>query len=226
MNRKNRSLGRRSVLRTIGAGVVGGVTLTGTASAGRDDYGNGKAIGKFLNEEAMFKDSPIWDTGISNRRGEDEVTVQFDALTEVNIPFEGAPDEGPWGVEPRAVRVSPGTEVTWTWRNEWDFVDDPDELPPHYLTSFFNPPAWGEEFVEYPGPGGEYTYTFEEPGTYFYFCIPHGTPFNLAELEGEDPPDEDPDEVVPDPVDEEPEDIRNLFGQRGAVIVKGQGRSE
>lgn len=226
MSRKKQSFGRRTVLQTIGAGVVGGVTLTGVASAGAGNYGNGKAIGKFLNEEAMFKDSPIWDTGIANRRGEDEVTVAFDALTEVNLPFEGAPDEGPWGVEPRAVRVSPNTEVTWTWRNEWDFVDKPEELPPHYLVSFFDPPEWGNAFVEYPGPGGTYTYTFEEPGTYFYFCIPHGTPFNLAELQHEEEPAEDPEEVVPDPVEEESQEIRNLFGQRGVVIVQGRKRAK
>ena len=231
---------RRNVLKTMGVGLVGSTVLTGTAAAQQDDgeeTANGEqqddregtTIGEFLTEEAMFKDSPIWDTGIEDRTGEDEVEVQFDALTDINIPDPDAPDVGPWGVEPRAVLVSTGTDVTWTWREEWEegHEDEDDGLPPHYLASYFDPPEWGDEFFEYPGPGGEFTYEFADPGTYLYFCVPHGTPFALEdEDEEEDPPEEAPEEpleeIKPEEVDEEleePEEVRNLFGQRGAVIV-------
>lgn len=210
---------RRSVLKSIGAAAVGVPMMSGTASAKRNNasakgnnYGNGNGIGAFLNEEAMFKESPVWDTGVADRTGEDEVDVLFGGLTSIDLPFPDAPDVGPWGMDPRAVKVSPGTDVTWTW------YDGPGAIEAHHLASYFDPP-YEEEFVlpweahghEHDHPGGDdefyvhedlgdtYTHTFDEPGIYLYFCIPHGTPFafEFGEL-GE---------------------VSNLFGQRGAVIV-------
>lgn len=211
---------RRTALKTLGAGIVGATVLTGSAGAKGgpkgNNYGNGNAIGKFLNEEAEYKESPIWDTGIADRTGRDEVDVLWSGLTEVVRPDTGEKVQGPWGVDPRAVKVSPGTEVTWTW------YDGRFALDIHHLVSYFDPP-YDEEFElppeltegsddggddhdhEHPGgegefylkndPGDSFSYTFDEVGTYLYFCIPHGIPSG---------------ELGP---------IPNLFGQRGAVKV-------
>lgn len=62
----------------------------------------------------MFKQSPVWDTGIAAQPGEDEVDVLCGGMTSIDIPEPNAPDMGPWGMDPRAVNVAPGTEVMWT----------------------------------------------------------------------------------------------------------------
>lgn len=195
---------RRTVLRSsaIASGVVlGGSALAGNAAANRgNNYGNGNGIGAFLNEEAMWKESPVWDTGVADRTGQDEVDVLFGGLTDIDIPEEmippdeEVPDEGPWNLEPRVVKISPGTAVTWTW---WEHGI------PHGLVSFFDPPEHGREFHEHRGEGDTFTYTFEDEGTYLYFCHPHGTPY---EVDFSGPEQE---EFL----------VENLFGQRGAVIV-------
>jgi len=212
---ETRLSGRRTVLKAIGAGVAGGTVLTGSVSAKGNNYGNGNAIGAFLNEEAMFKESPVWDDGIADRTGQDEVDILFGGLTSIDLPDPDAPDQGPWGMDPRAVKVSPGTDVTWTWYN------GPGAIDAHHLVSFFDPP-YNEEFElpwengghdhEHPGSdeefyihedlGDTFTYTFNEVGTYLYFCIPHGTPFSFT-----------------DPRFPELGEVENLFGQRGAVKV-------
>lgn len=202
---------RRTVLKTIGAGVAAGTVLTGSASAKGNHYGNGNAIGAFLNEEAMFKESPVWDTGVADKTGQAEANVLFGGLTDVVNPITGETFLGPWGLEPRVVEVSPGTDVRWTW---WD---GEGAIDAHHLVSYFDPP-YDEDFPnpllgeEHTHPGGDeefyvhedlgdtFTYTFDEVGTYLYFCHPHGTPYTTYHplLEAE---------------------VENLFGQRGAVIV-------
>lgn len=213
---------RRTVLKTIGACVGTSTVLPGFASARPPDdtqsggkggpYGNGNALGKFLNEDALYKPSPVWDSGIADRTGQDEVDVMWSNLTEVINPKTGERGLGPWGIEPRAVKVSPGTDVTWTW------YDGPGALDVHHLVSYFDPPydVFPNPFAgndhEHEHPGGEdeffahedlgesFTHTFDEVGTYLYFCIPHGIP-NGVEIEGLPP------------------NLPNLFGQRGAVKV-------
>jgi hypothetical protein len=77
--RKQSETSRRTVLKTIGAGVVSGTILSGSAGAKKGDkgsksgrsnnYGNGNGIGAFLNEEAKNKPSPVWDTGVADKTG-------------------------------------------------------------------------------------------------------------------------------------------------------------
>lgn len=183
---------RRTVLKTIGAGVIGSVAFTGGASAG-GNYGNGNAIGAFLNEEAEFKSPPLWSSGIADKTGQSAVTVTVGALTSVDIPEElvppgeEAPEELPVSFAPKAVKVSPGTDVTWTWGPGIH----------HSVTSL---DGTGENFDEHGEPGHEFTHTFDDVGNYLYYCFPHGTPFPLD---------------LGEPVGE----VDNLFGMRGAVKV-------
>ncbi len=175
--------------------------MTGSASARPSHYGNGNAIGAFLNEKAAFKKSPIWTSGFADMTGESEVEIDFNAFTEVIDPATGDEFMGPWGIEPRAVKVSPGTTVTWLWEDDGGFD------VPHHVSSFFDPPDWGDEFHEMLGPGGlptEFSYEFTERGTYLYFCHPHGAPF--------------PAPVGPPGQEVE---IENAFGQRGVIRVVG-----
>lgn len=188
---------RRDVLKTTAAvGVLSAAGLSGTAAAKGNDYGNGNGVGAFLNEEAVFKDRPVWDSGVADRTGQSAVEVKVGTMTSVDIPedlFPGGdpPEEGPFGFEPRAVEVSPGTEVTWEWVTDH-----------HSVTSFDAsadaPEDHGQLFDDHGHRGHTFSYTFEAVDNYLYFCIPHGTPY---------------------PVPFGPVDAPNHVGMRGAVIV-------
>ena len=58
------------------------------------------------------------------------------------------------------ITVEPGTTVTW--------VQSGDN--PHTTTSYDG--LWDSGMIE-GGTNGTFSFTFEEPGTYDYFCIPH-----------------------------------------------------
>ena len=61
---------------------------------------------------------------------------------------------------PANITVEPGTTVTW--------VQSGDN--PHTTTSYDG--LWDSGMIE-GGSEGTFSFTFEEPGTYDYFCIPH-----------------------------------------------------
>jgi plastocyanin len=58
------------------------------------------------------------------------------------------------------ITVEPGTTVTWVQSGN----------NPHTTTSYDG--IWDSGIIE-GGSGGTFSYTFEEPGRYDYFCIPH-----------------------------------------------------
>src|ERR671911_2626544 len=60
------------------------------------------------------------------------------------------------------ITVEPGTTVTWVQSGN----------NPHTTTSYDG--LWDSGMIE-GGSGGTFSFTFEEPGTYDYFCIPHET---------------------------------------------------
>lgn len=210
MNNNDRT-NRRRVLQSIGAVAVSVATI-GTASRDKgNNYGNGNGIGAFLDEQAQWNDDP-WDGEMVDETGKQEegVDVTVGAMTTINPPFGPSPVEGPFGFAPMAVKVSPGTEVTWTW------------AAPHHSVTSYNPTAGdpsdpmktgdhGLKFDDHDhgGPPHQLSYTFEERGAHLYFCHPHGTPYPaydgfLEHLEGWDPVQE------------------NLLGMRGAVLVTGR----
>jgi plastocyanin len=61
---------------------------------------------------------------------------------------------------PAHITVEPGTTVTWVQSGN----------NPHTTTSYDG--LWDSGMIE-GGSGGTFSFTFEEPGTYDYFCIPH-----------------------------------------------------
>src|ERR671921_1328106 len=62
--------------------------------------------------------------------------------------------------DPANITVEPGTTVTWVQGGN----------NPHATTSYDG--LWDSGMIE-GGPGGTFSFTFEESGTYDYFCIPH-----------------------------------------------------
>ena len=173
----------------------------------RHNDGSLDGLGAFLNADAELKPSPVWDGTVADRTGQDEVVVENNALTTVDIP-EFPFDELPVAFDPLAVRVSTGTTVRWTWVTYE--TEDPDDFPPLFnqiphnvvsLDGSFNSgapvpaidPQTGDE-------ADDFTHTFSSPGTYLYYCTPHGAPFFVGSFEGGE--------------------VLNEFGMRGAVIVE------
>ena len=62
--------------------------------------------------------------------------------------------------DPANITVEPGTTVTWVQSGN----------NPHTTTSYDG--LWDSGMIE-GGSGGTFSFTFEEPGTYDYFCVPH-----------------------------------------------------
>jgi plastocyanin len=62
---------------------------------------------------------------------------------------------------PAELHVAPGTTVTWT----------NDSSVGHTVTADDN--AYDSGNVD---PGGTFTMTFDTPGSYQYYCVPHGAP--------------------------------------------------
>lgn len=191
-------MNRRGLLRTAGlVGVTSLVGLPGTAIAAGDKgngFGNGNGVGAFLNERAAYKDRPVWSGGVVDMTGRENVEVVVGAMTSVDVP--DAPfDELPVAFAPQAVKVSPGTVVTWTWPT----YSPPVPPIPHDVVSLeeglFN------SGMNFPG-GPDFMHTFADAGTYLYYCTPHGAPFPVH------PHGEPPDAR-----------IYNEFGMRGAVLV-------
>ena len=70
---------------------------------------------------------------------------------------------------PDQLTVAPGTTVTW--------VNDGQQ--PHTSTS--DDGTWDSGTLE---PGDDYSFTFDQPGTYTYHCSIHPAPPKLAETGG------------------------------------------
>lgn len=207
---------------------MGGTAFTGFATADEQHYGNGNGLDVFLNEEAMFKDNPIWDGEITDRRGESIVDVAVGAMTSVNLPSFFPPlEQLPVAFAPHVVKVSPGATVRWTW------VSNPLGDPaPHDVTSLVDEdgkpvveedghPRFHSDHMRYKEsreaeePDEEelptFEVTFTERGNHLYYCSPHGAPYSHGTAEH--------------PVTGEEIEIYNEFGMRGAVKVAGKSLS-
>jgi halocyanin-like protein len=144
-----RTLTRRVALRTAAGTVAAGVAgtgIAGTAAAqGGVDYGGwfGSGTG---GETGNFD-------GTVDRTGQDSVTI------EVGSQGNG----GPYAYGPAAVRIDPGTTVTFEWVSNTHNVlieEQPSDS------------GWdGVEAIE--NQGFSHEFTFETEGIYKYYCQPH-----------------------------------------------------
>ncbi|MFB6073205.1 MAG: halocyanin domain-containing protein [Halobacterium sp.] len=129
---------RRTVLKAsaaAGAAAVGGAAATGSAAA------QGAGL------EEWFSKTSNYD-GVVDRTGKSEVTIEVGAQA----------NNGPYGFGPAAIRVDPGTTVTWKWVKGTHNVQAKDGSYKSKLT--------GES-------GFTFSHTFESEGVSKYFCMPH-----------------------------------------------------
>jgi halocyanin-like protein len=139
---------RRGVLRAAAGSAtslaVGGVA-TGTVAA--QDYGG------WFTADAEGGAVDNFDGTTVDETGSDEVSV------EVGSEANG----GTFGFGPAAVRVSPGTTVTFEWTSNTHNIvvqNQPEDAD------------WGGD-EEVNNEGYSYSHTFETEGVYTYYCQPH-----------------------------------------------------
>jgi len=144
-----RTLTRRSALRTAAGTVAAGITgaaATGTAAAQNGvDYGGW--FGSGTGGETQNFDGTV------DRTGQSSITIEVGA--------EG--NGGPYAFAPAAVRVDPGTTITFEW------VSDTHNI---LLEEQPSDAGWGGvEAIE--NSGFSHEHTFETEGVYKYYCQPH-----------------------------------------------------
>ncbi|CQH58135.1 halocyanin [Halobacterium hubeiense] len=131
---------RRSVLKTTAA--AGAAAATGAAFSGA-------AV-------AQDADLQSWFEGVSNYDGVVDETGQSEVTVEVGVEA----NDGPYGFGPAAIRVDPGTTVTWEWVEGSHNVAAEDGSFESELTA---------------ESGFTFTQTFDEEGVTRYACTPHKT---------------------------------------------------
>lgn len=83
---------------------------------------------------------------------------------------------------PKALSINQGDQVTWTWTGSgsdgqhdvYEGAPPPlptDPIPPALFES--HPQAPTKDDITGPPPGGTWSYTFNDPGTYQYWCRRH-----------------------------------------------------
>ncbi|MXR40332.1 halocyanin domain-containing protein [Halobaculum sp. WSA2] len=136
------SVSRRTVLRTTLAGGVAAAAGGAAATPAAAQSSGG------LEE---------WFSGVSNYDGVVDETGSGSVSVQVGVEANG----GAYGFGPAAVRVDPGTTVTWEWTGNG---------------GSHNVAAEGDASFESElvGDGGHtFEHTFEEAGVYRYVCTPH-----------------------------------------------------
>ncbi|MDS0300303.1 halocyanin domain-containing protein [Halogeometricum sp. S1BR25-6] len=137
-------------------GLLAGCAGTGDGEdespGGSDTTSESGDGGETAQFDGFFENVSNYD-GVVDETGQDSVTVTVGS--EIN--------SGPYGFSPAAVRVSPGTTVTFEW------VSDTHNVVPTAQPEGAN---W-EGHPEIVNEGATYTYTFDTSGTYTYVCEPH-----------------------------------------------------
>ena len=144
---------RRGFLRAVGsvavAGLLAGCTSGGSeGNAGADTGGNSGTndANKGGSVEEWLADTGNYDS-VEDRTGTNSVTVEVGA--------EG--NNGANAFAPAAIRISPGTIVTWKWIN-----------------GYHNVVATDDQFRSgEPEQNVTFEHTFETVGTVNYYCEPH-----------------------------------------------------
>ncbi|MEF8901627.1 MAG: halocyanin domain-containing protein [Halovenus sp.] len=127
----------------------------GSGDDGSDDpqpgSGDGSSGGVPGEVSDHLGDVGNFDGTLADFTGDDTVGV-------TSGDVEGVEQQFAFG--PPAIRVSQGTEVTWTWSGS----------DSHSVTHD-NGDAFDSGIES--GDGTTFSYTFDESGTYLYICIPH-----------------------------------------------------
>lgn len=85
-----------------------------------------------------------------------------------------------FGFDPKTKTIETGQTVTWTNTNDVDhtvtaYEDEVPDSAPYFASGGFESERAARNHVAEGliAPGGEYDHTFEEPGAYEYYCVPH-----------------------------------------------------
>ena len=141
---------RRSLLKT--ACIAAGISLAGCTQSGTGDEGEEDSEAETIEGEPDYGN---WFDGVRNYDGTVDETGS-DAVTVV----VGA--DGGLAFAPAALRMSPGTTVTWKWTGEGGQHNVVHED--------------GEFESELAGESGHtFEHVFEEEGVYKYVCAPHAS---------------------------------------------------
>ncbi|MFB6120176.1 MAG: halocyanin domain-containing protein [Halobacteriaceae archaeon] len=136
-----RTTGRRGFLRgAAGAGAVGAGIAAGAGTAVAQAF------------DGWFEGVDNYD-GLVDRTGQDSVTI------EVGVDNGGSPV----GFGPAAVRVDPGTEVTFEWVSNTHSI---------LMESAPEGTSWSD-VSDIHNSGYTTSHTFETAGVYKYYCEPH-----------------------------------------------------
>lgn len=131
--------------RTILRG-IGTLTVTaGLAGCG----GGGGGGGEEQDMDSYLSNTSNYST-VVDETGESSVTVM------VGTRGNG----GNWAFSPAAIRIDTGTTVLWEWTGKGQQHNVIDE------GGNFESDLTAQE-------GFTFEYTFEEPGTFLYYCVPH-----------------------------------------------------
>lgn len=215
---------RRKVLKTIGAGVVGGAMLTRSVGA-KEPCMLDECTQEFLLAAPAFPGIDAhWD---GETIVENKPLVKLGAGVEATHPETGETIVVPFAFDPVVTCVQAGTTVRWEWLNPTAVNPDFAHPIPHNVDIFqyseegtcsYEPDSFVSSGhpVAFKPPEEEepksFEHTFDEAGVYPYYCEPHGWPA----LPG-----------LPEEATEHAHGPPNPFGMRGAVIVtekRGQGR--
>lgn len=147
---------RRSLIRAIGA-----LTITGTVAgcSGGDgsenstptETGGGGDVPSTVSE--YLSETENFDGTLTDEQDADAVTVQVGA--------DG--NNGAFAFAPAAIKISPGTTVTWEWTGEGSA---------HNVVAEEGASFESEQTSE---AGFTFEQTFEETGVVTYYCLPHET---------------------------------------------------
>ena len=130
-----------------GEGVPGSVEKDPDAGNGNENGSGGNGSG-FPQVEEYLSDANNYEGSVEDLTGEDSVTVEVGAGS--GLAFG-----------PAAIQVDPGTTVTWEWTGQGG---------PHNVIHEEGAFDSGDTISE---AGHTFEHTFDEEGTFLYFCSPH-----------------------------------------------------
>jgi halocyanin-like protein len=150
--RNDGSVTRRSVLRGVAGGTAAALSLSTVGAVGAQESTTGAST---PDVEEWLSETGNYDGTVVDRTGQEAVTIDV-----------GAPgNEGNLAFGPAAVRIDPGTTVTWEWTGEGG---------PHNVLAEEGP-ADLNSGQAVPDAGTTYEHTFEQEGVTTYYCNPHKT---------------------------------------------------